>query len=83
MPRYFFRRTPLLKKYSPGASDVPASIEPIITVTGVLISDLTCGGTKGQSLDDVTYRANSSISHDWHAKPPSIFCDLLTTKKQK
>ena len=31
MPRYFFSRTPLLKKYSPGASDVPASIEPIIT----------------------------------------------------
>ena len=31
MPRYFLRRTPSEKKYSPGASDVPAKSEPIIT----------------------------------------------------
>ena len=31
MPLYFFKRTPLLKKYSPGASEVPANMEPIIT----------------------------------------------------
>ena len=30
IPRYFFRRTPSWKKYCPGASSVPASIEPII-----------------------------------------------------
>lgn len=31
MPRYFFRRTPLDQKYSPGASVVPANNEPIMT----------------------------------------------------
>ena len=31
IPRYFFNLTPSAKKYSPGASDVPANIEPIIT----------------------------------------------------
>ncbi len=31
IPLYFFRRTPSAKKYSPGASDVPANIDPIIT----------------------------------------------------
>ena len=31
MPLYFFNLTPSAKKYSPGASDVPASKEPIIT----------------------------------------------------
>ena len=33
MPRYFFKRTPSWKKYSPGASVVPARREPIITRT--------------------------------------------------
>ena len=32
MPRYFLSLTPSAKKYSPGASVVPANIEPIITV---------------------------------------------------
>lgn len=31
MPRYRFSLTPSWKKYSPGASSVPASMEPIIT----------------------------------------------------
>lgn len=31
IPLYFFNLTPSAKKYSPGASDVPANIEPIIT----------------------------------------------------
>ena len=31
IPRYFFKRTPSAKKYSPGASVVPARREPIIT----------------------------------------------------
>lgn len=31
MPLYFFRRTPSEKKYSPGASVVAASKDPIIT----------------------------------------------------
>jgi hypothetical protein len=31
MPRYFFSLTPSEKKYSPGASVVAASREPIIT----------------------------------------------------
>lgn len=31
IPRYFLRRTPSEKKYSPGASVVPAKSEPIIT----------------------------------------------------
>lgn len=34
MPRYFFSRTPSAKKYSPGASVVAASNEPIITKQG-------------------------------------------------
>ena len=34
MPRYFFRRTPSEKKYSPGASVVAASNDPIITGGG-------------------------------------------------
>jgi len=31
MPRYFFNRTPSAKKYSPGASVVPANMDPSIT----------------------------------------------------
>jgi len=31
IPLYFFRRMPSEKKYSPGASDVAASNDPIIT----------------------------------------------------
>lgn len=31
IPLYFFSLTPSEKKYSPGASDVPANNEPIIT----------------------------------------------------
>lgn len=31
IPRYLFSLTPCWKKYSPGASSVPASMEPIIT----------------------------------------------------
>lgn len=31
IPRYFFSLTPSEKKYSPGDSDVPANIEPIMT----------------------------------------------------
>lgn len=34
MPRYFFSRMPSEKKYSPGASLVAASREPIITDRG-------------------------------------------------
>lgn len=34
MPRYFFSRMPSEKKYSPGASLVAASREPIITEQG-------------------------------------------------
>lgn len=34
IPRYFFSRTPSEKKYSPGASVVAASNEPIITGVG-------------------------------------------------
>jgi hypothetical protein len=31
IPLYFFSLTPSAKKYSPGASEVPANIDPIIT----------------------------------------------------
>ena len=31
IPLYFFSRTPSAKKYSPGASEVPANMDPIIT----------------------------------------------------
>lgn len=89
MPRYFFSRTPSEKKYSPGASVVAASSDPIITAGWGRSRDpvpvcptppgtpLTRGCAQGQRLHHVPHGADAAVGDDGHPETPRVLGHLV------